>query len=45
MNVSEDKVIEKNLKCVELEVQPPFNFRVRFNTNESIEKCFFHKKK
>ena len=45
MNVSEDKVIEKNLKCVELEVQSPFNFRVRFNTNESIESVSSTKKK
>ena len=44
MNVSEDKVIEKNLKCVELEVQSPFNFRVRFNTNESIESVSSTKK-
>ena len=41
---SEKKVIEKTPKNVELEVQSPFNFRVRFNTNESIESVSSTKK-
>ena len=36
-DVKNEKVFEKIQKNVELDVQSPFNFRVRFNTNESIE--------